>query len=128
MISFATIHPIMKPFLSLFLVPVILISCHPSAGYIHSPSQLTEYSIYNSDAVGAVMGEGNEKAARKQLLAAIDIYKNVRDAGKSIAIFKRSIRLKPTALAYFELGSALVDGGSDQEAVSALQIAEALDY
>jgi tetratricopeptide (TPR) repeat protein len=119
----------MRPPLTLLLIPLLFAACHSfSEKSLTNPSQLTEHSIYDLDSVRMVADAGNENAARKRLLTAIDIYKNVKDPEKSIAIFKSSIRLKPTANAYFELGSALLDIGQYEESAKALRMAEKLEY
>jgi hypothetical protein len=119
----------MKPLSLLPAAIVILFSCnHPSGPGNANPVQLTENSIYNIDSVRAATAGGNEEAARKKMLQATDVYKNEKDPVKSIGLFKSSILLKPSGQAYFELGSALLDDSLDEEAISALHIAEQLDY
>lgn len=121
----------MKPLLPLSFFMLSLCACSHFAGSgdaITSPAQLTESSLYNIDSVRAVADAGNEEAAKKKFMAAIDIYKNVKDPAKSIDLFKSSIRLHPSAKAYFELGSALLDDGRYDESINALHIAEQLEY
>ena len=121
----------MKAPLFLVAAMTIILSCNHSGGgggAIDSPSQLTDSCIYNIDSVRAVINAGDEKGSGKKLSAAIDIYLNVKDAAKSIPIFKSAIRLKPSAKAYFQLGCALLDDDRPREAVKALHIAEQLDY
>src|SRR5450756_644739 len=121
----------MKPLTPLSFLVLLLLSCnHPSGtgDPLISPAQLTQNSIYDIDSVRAVAGAGNEEAARKKFLSAIDVYKNVKDPAKSIELFKNSIRLAPSAKAYFELGSALLDDAHYDEAIQALHIAEQLEY
>src|SRR6202012_5366783 len=127
-ISFAVIPSIMRPLLFLFLVAAVLGACQHRHPAPTNPAQLADSSIYNIDSVEAVIVSGNDNAARKQLLAAVNIYKNVRDASASIPLFKQAIRYKPSAGAYFELGCALLDDGRYQEAAGALHIAEKLGY
>jgi hypothetical protein len=121
----------MKPLTPLSFLALLLFACnHPSgAGDPQiNPVQLTENSLYNIDSVRAAVDAGNEEAARKKFLSAIDIYKNVKDPAKSIDLFKSSIRLAPSPKAYFELGSALLDEDRYAEAIQALHIAEQLEY
>ena len=121
----------MKPLTPLSFLALLLFSCnHPSGtgDPLTSPAQLTQNSIYDIDSVRAVAGTGNEEAARKKLMSAIDIYKNVKDPAKSIELFKSAIRLSPSAKAYFELGSALLDDDRYDESIQALHIAEQLEY
>lgn len=121
----------MRPLLLLSSVLMTIFSCNHPGGAgdpITDPAQLTESSIYDIDSVRAVMDAGNGEAAKKKFLAAIDIYKNVKDPARSIPLFKSSILLKPSAKAYFELGSALMDNGKYEDAINSLHIAEQLDY
>jgi len=116
----------MKSISPLFLLTLVLFSCNSHPGM--TPLQLTENSFYNIDSVKTVMEKGDERQAQQKFLQAIDIYKNVKDPGKSIDIFKNAIRLQPSAKAYFELGNALVDDSRYEEAIRALHIARQLGY
>jgi hypothetical protein len=117
----------MRPFL-LFLLTLAISACHNGSHTAYSPAQLSDSALYDIDSVRAVMDNGNEAAARKQLASALDIYKNIKDISKSIPLFKAAIRYKPTAQAYYELGCALLDEDSYDESVQALHIAEQLGY
>jgi len=120
----------MRPFNPLFLLPVVLLSCHsaPHTAAELTAAGLTETAIYQIDSVRLAATIGDEKAARKQFLAAMDLYKNKKDISGSIGIFKKSILLKPSAQAYYELGGALMDQGNFDEAIYALQTAEKMQY
>ena len=116
----------MRPLTPFLLIPFVLAACHsappaPVAG-------LTPTAIYNIDSVRIASTAGDDKAARKQFLAAMDAYKNKKNIAGSIELFRKSILLKPTAQAYYEMGGALIDQDSCEEAISALQIAEKLQY
>jgi hypothetical protein len=113
--------------LVLFLLPLAMCACH-TGSTPSSPSQLNDSSMYSIGAVRAVIDGGNEAAARKQLASALDIYKNIKDVSRSIPLFKQSIRYKPTAQAYYEMGCALLDEDEYAESVKALDIAEQLGY
>jgi hypothetical protein len=126
-ISFEPIPLIMKPFSALFLATIVLSSCHSLSGP-PATDRLTPTAIYNIDSVRPATGSGDDKIARKQLAAAINAYKNEKDPGKSIPLFKQSILTKPNAQVYYELGCALLDHRDDSEAVLALHIAEKLEY
>jgi tetratricopeptide (TPR) repeat protein len=115
----------MRPLTPFLLIPFILLACHSAPKPI---AGLTTTSIYTFDSVRIAAVTGDEKAARKQFLAAMDAYKNKKDIPKSIGLFKRSIQLKPTAQAYYELGGALMAQGDYNEAVYALHIAEKMQY
>jgi len=116
----------MKSLSALFLVPIVLTSCHSPSG--PSQTRLTPTAIYNIDSVRLATGSGDDKTARKQLATAINAYKNEKDPAKSIPLFKQSILTKPNAQVYYELGCALLDHRDDSEAVLALHIAEKLEY
>ncbi len=126
-ISFEPIPLIMKPLSALFLATIVLASCHSVSGP-SAPAGLTPTAIYNIDSVRLATGSGDDKIARKQLATAINVYKNEKDPGKSIPLFKQSILTKPNAQVYYELGNALLDHRDDSEAVLALRIAEKLEY
>lgn len=115
----------MKPFLSLLALSLTLFSCHTRP---IATTTLTETAIYNIDSVRMALNAGDEKAARKQLATAIDTYKNKKDPAASVAFFRKAILTRPSAQAYYELGCALVDAGGAVEAISALRIAEKLEY
>ncbi|MBS1660074.1 MAG: hypothetical protein JST68_03385 [Bacteroidetes bacterium] len=117
----------MKPHLSLLLVSAVLFSCHNTPG-VPAPVALTETAVYNIDSVRLALNTGDEKASRKQLATAIDLYKNKKNPMASCPYFRKAILIKPTAQGYYELGSALLDAGVHDEALSALHIAEKLDY
>jgi hypothetical protein len=117
----------MKPLSTLFLASIILCSCH-SGSTPADQTRLTFTAIYNIDSISLAAGSGDDKAARKQLLAAVNAYKNEKDPAKSVDLFKKSIYLKPSAEAYYGLGSALLDLGRCNEALYALHIAEKLEY
>lgn len=117
----------MKPLLTLFLATILLSSCH-TLPTDTAQAGLTPTAIYDIDSVRLAAGSGDDKAARKQLLAAINVYKNEKDPFKSDDLFKKSILLRPSAEAYYGLGSALLDQGRCNEALSALHIAEKLEY
>ena len=126
-ISFEPIPFIMKPLLTLFLASIILCSCHSGTAPADQ-TRLTFTAIYNIDSIRLATASGDEKAARKQLLAAVNAYKNDKDPAKSVDLFKKSILLKPSAEGYYGLGSALLDLERYNEALSALHIAEKLEY
>jgi len=115
-----------------FLLPVILfiLSCNHPFGHSTGidPATLSDSAIYDIDSVRLATGGGNEKAAAKKLAQALDIYLNVKDAAKSIPIFKNAIRMNPSPRAYYELGCALLDDGRYDESIRALHIAEQLGY
>lgn len=92
--------------------------------------QLTEASIYNKDSVLYVVetNKATNPESDKQFLSAIDTYRNKKEAGKSIPLFKKSVMLQPQAKAYYELGNALFDTHKYEEAITAYGIAEALNY
>ena len=118
----------MRPFYLFLLSFTILIAACHNGSAPSSPSQLGDSTLYTIDAVRAVMNSGNDAAARKTLASALDVYKNIKDVSRSIPLFKQSIRYKPTAQAYYELGCALLDEDEYKESVKALRIAEQLDY
>ena len=109
---------------------ILIAACHNGSGPStpSNPSQLSDSSLYNIETVRSVIDNGNDAGARKSLASALDIYKNSKDISKSIPLFKQSIRYKPTAQAYYELGCALLDEDEYQESVQALHIAEQLGY
>jgi len=74
------------------------------------------------------MGGGDEKASRRKLQEATDLFRKGSDTAKSIQLFKSAIFLKPTAKAYFDLAGALLATRQYTEAIKALQIAEKLGY
>jgi hypothetical protein len=116
---------IMKRLSTLILLSVIIGSCHNAPGPAYVP--LTATSIYFIDSVRMALG-GDEKAARKLLDQAADLYKKGPDTAQSIELFKQSILVKPTARAYYELAGALVTTHQYTEAIQALHVAEKLGY
>jgi len=115
----------MRPLTPLFLLPFVLLACHSAPAPV---AGLTSASMYTFDSVRIAAVAGDDRAARKQFLAAMDAFKNKKDIPKSIGLFKKSIGLKPTAQAYYELGGALMAQGDYNEAVYALHIAEKMQY
>lgn len=118
----------MKLFLILIILVPVFFSCNHPYGSAGDHYQLTESALYDIDSVRAALGTGSPGAAGKKLLEAINLYKNKKDPERSIPIFKGAILLNPSAKAYFELGSALLDNEQYEGAISALHIAEQLDY
>ena len=86
----------MKPLLILFLATGVLSSCH-SLSDPSNQAHLTPTAIYNIDSVRLATGSGDDKSARKQLLAAVNVYKNEKDPAKSVGLFKKSIQIRPSA-------------------------------
>lgn len=117
---------IMKPLSFLPLACTVLLSCHGLSG--PSGISLTETSLYSIDTVRMAMDGGDEKAARRKLQEAADLYKKGSDTAKSIQLFKDAILLRPTAKAYFDLAGALLGSRRYPEAINALSIAEKLGY
>lgn len=117
----------MKPLSFLPLACVILVSsCHSLSG--NSLLFHSETSLYSIDTVRMAMDGGDEKAAQRKLEEAAELFKKGSDTVKSIALFKSSILLKPTAKAYFDLAGALLSTRRYAEALNALSIAEKLGY
>lgn len=117
---------IMKPLSTLILVSVIIGSCHNAPGPAYLP--LTATSIYFIDSVRMAAAGGDEKAARKLLDQAADLYKKGPDTAHSIELFKQSILVKPTARAYYDLAGALLSTRQYNEGLQALSMAEGLGY
>lgn len=115
----------MRPLTPLLLIPFAIVACHSTTTTV---ARLTPTSIYNIDSVRIAATAGDEKAARKEFLAAMDAYKNKKDLAGSIGLFKKAVLLKPTAQAYYELGGALMEQSRFEEAISALHIAEKMQY
>ncbi|HZE84979.1 MAG TPA: hypothetical protein VE035_11770 [Puia sp.] len=84
--------------------------------------------MYSIDTVRMVMADGDGNAAGKELQEATELYRKGSDTAKSIELFKRSILLRPTAKAYFELAGALLSSRQYKEGLDALTIAEKLGY
>ncbi|HXB94082.1 MAG TPA: hypothetical protein VNU70_02950 [Puia sp.] len=119
----------MRPHPLLFLLCVCLGACKLSGGDSRNGSSpLTDSTLYDFASVRSAITGGNEMAAHKQLMAALNTYKNKKDAAGSIAQFKLAILSQPSAVGYFELGSALLDAGQFKESAQALHIAEKLGY
>lgn len=115
----------MRPLTPFLLIPFVLAACHSAPAPV---AGLSPTAIYSIDSVRVAYTGGDEKAARRLFLAAMDAYKNKKNIPGSIGLFKKSILLKPTAQAYYEMGGALIDQDSCDEAISALNIAEKLQY
>jgi tetratricopeptide (TPR) repeat protein len=95
-----------------------------------SSIHLTVDNLYDKDAVLLIANDasGKNAASDKLFLDGIDLYRNQKNPKGSIALFKKSIYLKPQAKAYYELGNALFDANKYPEATKAYQVAELLDY
>jgi hypothetical protein len=116
----------MKPLSTLVLLSVIIGSCRNSSAPAYV--SVTATSIYFIDSVRMAAAGGDEKAARKLLQQAVDLYKKGSDTARSIELFKSSIFLQPTATAYFELAGALLSTRQYDEGLQALSMAEGLGY
>jgi len=91
---------------------------------------LLEIEIFNKEQVLEALKatEGKNKRSDKYFLDGVDMYRNKKDPGGAIKLFKQSIMKQPQARAYFELGNALADENNLPEAALAYQMAELLDY
>src|SRR5579872_60586 len=115
----------MKALSSLSLAATIfLFSCHTGPSAV----TLTENSLYIIDTVRMAAAGGDEKAARKKLQEATEMYKKGADTARSIQLFKSAILLQPTAKAYFDLAGALLSTRQYDEGLQALSMAEGLGY
>ncbi|HVU57485.1 MAG TPA: hypothetical protein VHD83_20620 [Puia sp.] len=124
----------MKKLLPLALIAATLFACNThtdkeSAGTAgNSKDVLWTGNIYNIYEIRLAMGTGDAAASQKIFARALDAYVNKKDLPAGIDLFKSAICREPSAKAYFELGSALADGGFYDESVQALHIAEQLGY
>lgn len=116
----------MKPLSYLPLIVVSFIACHAPSG--PSSHLLNDSNLYKIDTVRMAVYAGDEKEAGKTLQAAVDLYKKGSDTAGSITLFKRSIFVRPTAKAYFELAGAYIATRRYIEGIDALSIAEKLGY
>lgn len=118
-------------YISLMLITLSFIACNQQAEKKNAV-QLYESGIYNVDTVRSYLAGAADqsKEADRIFLQAIDVYRNQKNAGGSIALFKKSILLRPQAKAYYEMGNAFLDlrGKHLQEAVSAYNMADLLDH
>ncbi len=116
-------------FMPLFVLAGLISACG-STGSQGTSFRLTENAMYNTDSVNAAIAGSTtkDKNAEKEFLEAVDLYRNKKKAGESVALFKSSIVKQPQAKAYYELGNALLDGGKYKEAVQAFDMAELLNY
>jgi len=84
--------------------------------------------MYSVDTVRLAAAGGDEKAARRRLQEATELYRKGSDTTGSIRLFKNAILLKPTAKAYFDLAGALLATRQYDEGIKALTVAENLGY
>jgi tetratricopeptide (TPR) repeat protein len=120
-------------YILLFIASAGLFACNTSekkkndaASAIH----LTADNLYDRDSVLLITQDatGKNTEADKLFLEGIDSYRNKKNPAGGVALFKKSILLKPQAKAYYELGNALFDTKKLPEAVKSYGIAELLDY
>jgi tetratricopeptide (TPR) repeat protein len=101
---------------------------HPGQGQF--TAVISEDQIFDKQLILRVASimEGKNKISNKYFLKGVDAYRNQKNAGEGMKLFKQSILAQPQARAYFELGNALADMNELKDAASAYQIADALDY
>lgn len=101
---------------------------HPGQGQF--TAVISEDQIFNKELIlsTGLFKEGKNKISDKYFLKGVDAYRNKKNPGEGVKLFKQSIIEQPQARAYFELGNALADLNKLSDAASAYQIAEALDY
>lgn len=66
--------------------------------------------------------------AKHYFLNAIDIYRNKKQAEKSIDTFKFALNIYPDAKTYYELGNALLDVKDFEQAKKSYHMAEKMNY
>ncbi|MCF6401967.1 hypothetical protein L3C95_03730 [Chitinophaga filiformis] len=101
---------------------------HPEQGQF--TAVISEDQIFDKQVIlrAVSITEGKSKISDKYFLKGVDAYRNQKNLEEGMKLFKQSIMEQPQARAYFELGNALADMNYLKDAVSAYQIAEALDY
>lgn len=125
---------IIMRYISLSIIALSLLSCDQQSKPVkqNPEEQLTETTMYDTKRVRSYLAgtEDQHKGADKIFLEAIDVYRNQKNPGASIALFKKSILLWPQGKAYYELGNAFLDlrGMKLLEAVEAYRLAHMLDY
>lgn len=103
------------------------------------PLRLYDTEIYKADKVEDVLFDSEEQnidslrnLSRQLFLKGVDAFRNKKEPGTAITLFKRSILALPDAKTYYELGNALLESGmfkeEFEEAEQAFEIAERLNF
>ena len=121
--------------IALLIIAIAFWGCNnndkPANKTVTVTTHLNTNTLYNTDSIKAAITSINtesQAAAKKKFLEAIDLYKNKKQVAQSIEAFKASLFISPSEKTYFELGAALAENKSYEEALKALDIAEQMDY
>lgn len=120
-------------YLNLLLLPLLLlISCSEEKPKekIKLDKHLSEKDFYQLFKVRAFQEDREEfrSKAKEVFYLGINSFKNKGDLDSGLFYLENSIRIYPTANAYYELGNVLKDRGFAKEAIQSYQVAEGLGY
>lgn len=126
-------------YLSLLALGLLLASCGESgdaqkterSATVTHRLTLNDDNMFIRDSVLAVMadaGKSIDPRAEKLFSKGLTAYRKQKDYSTAIRLLKESIRVRPTARSYFEMGNAAADMDSLEMAERAYKMAELLNY
>lgn len=122
----------MKKLFLLLFVSAFLFSCGGKTEQpVSQPAVFAEADLFNADKAMAFaenVTEEDKMAAKQSFLKAIDAFRNNKSPEKAVPLFKESLLKNPDSKTYYEYGNALLELKEYPNAISALHMAEKLDY
>jgi hypothetical protein len=110
----------------------ILFACSNNSTNSHTNKAIEKApDIYDFNSIKAfvkTVPDSVKIKAKNVFLNAIDIYRNRKQAQKSIDTFKLALSIYPDAKTYYELGNAFLDVKDYEQAIKTYHMAEKMNY
>jgi tetratricopeptide (TPR) repeat protein len=112
------------------LLGILSLTACRQAAVSPAPAPLSATALFEPDSVRAYLTEAPDwsDSSRRIFMGAIDLFRNKGNASGAVSLLLSSLRIYPSAAAYYELGNVYLEKGDFQEALNAYTMAEKMEY